>query len=106
MLSFFPLDVLCENWDVIESVSEGFLTYYSYMVFEGLKASLFHLISGHNVTTGRNKRMDIKGRKMQLQREILNILELATVKTTKSLRDIDPFRNSNDSTNYNLAFHL
>ena len=25
MLSFFPLDVLDENWDLIESVSEGFL---------------------------------------------------------------------------------
>ena len=27
MLSFFPLDVLDEIWEVIESVSEGFLTY-------------------------------------------------------------------------------
>ena len=27
MLSFFPLDVLDKIWDVIESVSEGFLTY-------------------------------------------------------------------------------
>ena len=27
-LSFFPLDVLDEMWDVIESVSEGFLTYF------------------------------------------------------------------------------
>ena len=27
MLSFFPLDVLDEVWDLIESVSEGFLTY-------------------------------------------------------------------------------
>ena len=27
MLSFFPLDVLDEIWDVIETVSEGFLTY-------------------------------------------------------------------------------
>ena len=27
MLSIFPLDVLDEMWDVIESVSEGFLTY-------------------------------------------------------------------------------
>ena len=27
MLSFFPLDVLDETWDVIDSVSEGFLTY-------------------------------------------------------------------------------
>ena len=33
MLSFFPLDVLDENWDVIESVSEGFLTYSSSCLF-------------------------------------------------------------------------
>ena len=25
--SFFPLDVLDEIWDLIESISEGFLTY-------------------------------------------------------------------------------
>ena len=28
VLSFFPLDVLDGIWDVIESVSEGFLTYF------------------------------------------------------------------------------
>ena len=33
MLSFFPLDVLDEIWDLIESVSEGFLT-YSHFYFE------------------------------------------------------------------------
>ena len=27
MLSFFPLDVMDEIWDLTESVSEGFLTY-------------------------------------------------------------------------------
>ena len=27
VLSFFPLDVLDEIWDLIETVSEGFLTY-------------------------------------------------------------------------------
>ena len=27
VLPFFPLDVLGEIWDLIESVSEGFLTY-------------------------------------------------------------------------------
>ena len=27
VLSFFPLDVLDEIWDLTESVSEGFLTY-------------------------------------------------------------------------------
>ena len=30
MLSFFPLDVLDEIWDLIESVSGGFLTYSKY----------------------------------------------------------------------------
>ena len=30
VLSFFPLDVLDEIWDLIESVSEGFLTYSFY----------------------------------------------------------------------------
>ena len=28
VLSFFPLDVVDGIWDLIESVSEGFLTYY------------------------------------------------------------------------------
>ena len=33
VLSFFPLDVLDEIWDLIESVSEGFLTYsFRYLV--------------------------------------------------------------------------
>ena len=32
MLSFFPLDVLDEIWDVAESVSEGFLTYSNFRI--------------------------------------------------------------------------
>ena len=28
VLSFYPLDGLDEIWDLIESVSEGFLTYF------------------------------------------------------------------------------
>ena len=36
VLSFFPLDVLGEIWDLIESVSEGFLTYsYTANVIKG-----------------------------------------------------------------------
>ena len=31
VLSFFPLDVLDETWDLIESVSEGFFTYSLYL---------------------------------------------------------------------------
>ena len=33
VLPFFPLDVLDEIWDLIESVSEGFLTYSSMWCF-------------------------------------------------------------------------
>ena len=33
VLSFFPLDVLDEIWDLIESVSEGFLTYSFIYIF-------------------------------------------------------------------------
>ena len=41
VLSFFPLDVLDEIWDLIESVSEGFLTYsFRYQPFH-LKNQLF-----------------------------------------------------------------
>ena len=39
VLSFFPLDVLDGIWDLIESVSEGFLT-YSY-----LKRIVYHLLN-------------------------------------------------------------
>ena len=44
VLSFFPLDVLDEIWDLIESVSEGFLT-YSWYVASGARVlpSLFKL---------------------------------------------------------------
>ena len=40
VLSFFPLDVLDEIWDLIESVSEGFLTYSSIIVFFSFILSL------------------------------------------------------------------
>ena len=36
VLSFFPLDVLDEIWDLIESVSEGFLTYFFGLVDHAL----------------------------------------------------------------------
>ena len=38
----FPLDVLDKIWDVIESVSEGFLT-YSYRKFDFECISIIHL---------------------------------------------------------------
>ena len=40
VLSFFPLDVLDEILDLIESVSEGFLT-YSYITFQWFNIGLF-----------------------------------------------------------------
>ena len=46
MLSFFPLDVLDEIWDLIESVSEGFLTYS--IMYDDPNGSLFISILLHN----------------------------------------------------------
>ena len=52
VLSFFPLDVLDEIWDLIESVSEGFLT-YSFLSVGGMQyADNFYsilLMSGYNL---------------------------------------------------------
>ena len=45
LLSFFPLDVLDEIWDLIESVSAGFLTY-----------SCKHLCTKSTVTSSFNGR--------------------------------------------------
>ena len=42
MLSFFPLDVLDGIWDLIESVSDGFLT-YSFIISHHV---IVHLLSG------------------------------------------------------------
>ena len=41
VLSFFPLDVLDGIWDLIESVSEGFLTYSYNMTID-----FFHVKGG------------------------------------------------------------
>ena len=43
MLSFFPLDVLDEIWDLIEPVSEGFLTYSSILPFGAISLVFFVL---------------------------------------------------------------
>ena len=43
MLSFFPPDVLDGIWDLIESVSEGFLTYSYLRVYVCFFLSFFHL---------------------------------------------------------------
>ena len=42
LVSFFPLDVLDEIWDIIESVSEGFLT-YSFMINRILHSWSFYM---------------------------------------------------------------
>ena len=47
VLSFFPLDVLDEIWDLIESVSEGFLTYssISYIIYiKNIKSDILYKI--------------------------------------------------------------
>ena len=43
VLSFFPLDVLDEIWDLIESVSEGFLTYSFIVAYEQSLSVAFDL---------------------------------------------------------------
>ena len=47
VLSFFPLDVLDEIWDVSESVSEGFLTFSFKREFD--KASLCQLMLAEGI---------------------------------------------------------
>ena len=43
VLSFYRLDVLDGIWDVIESVSEGFLTYsFTSAKFQKLLSKLYH----------------------------------------------------------------
>ena len=42
VLSFSPLDVLDEIWDLIESVSEGFLTYSCFIASEVTALSYIH----------------------------------------------------------------
>ena len=50
VLSLFPLDVLYEIWDLIESVSEGFLTYSFkfFIYFTDFKIKLVHFLSVRN----------------------------------------------------------
>ena len=58
VLSFFPLDVLDEIWDLIESVSEGFLTYsyvsYSY-IYLRLQRFLSSVLTGFTRTCGASE---------------------------------------------------
>ena len=44
VLSFFPLDVLDEIWDLIESVSEGLLTYSMIKTWLYTSNYLLHLV--------------------------------------------------------------
>ena len=54
MLSFFQLDVLDKIWDLIESISEGFLTYSFKTVH------VFESISDRLPENGRKNRNDKK----------------------------------------------
>ena len=47
VLSFFPLDVMDEIWDLIESVSEGFLTYFSSVITSLKKRKLVYMWGPH-----------------------------------------------------------
>ena len=71
VLSFFPLDVLDGIWDLIESVSEGFLTYlYNYYIGavvewletlanygegRGVKSGFSKLVTRHSVNSEVNE---------------------------------------------------
>ena len=46
VLSFFPLDVLDEIWDLIELVSEGFLTYSPLKLLGRLQPNLIYSLQG------------------------------------------------------------
>ena len=50
VLSFFPLDVLDGIWDLIESVSEGFLTYsfiWIFFVLVSIVNQIYRLLFGY-----------------------------------------------------------
>ena len=64
VLSFFPLDVLDGIWDLIESVSEGFLT-YSYCTALNPKWVMKKITTAHNA-----KQDGSKARKSSLSQQI------------------------------------
>ena len=65
VLSFFPLDVLDEIWDVIESVSEGFPT-YSYIPRKTNEAYHKVIMSKDLTLQQREERREVlKARKQQ-----------------------------------------
>ena len=76
MLSFFPVDVLDEILDVIESVSEGFLTYYcsfSYSVHFVQRSGTIlailaegHPKSGHCPRRCHSKKLLTEGRRTNI----------------------------------------
>ena len=53
VLSFYPLDVLVGIWDLIESVSEGFLTYSNTKVPVS-ESALKHRLTGLMIFSGTN----------------------------------------------------
>ena len=55
VLSFFPLDVLDEIWDLIESVSEGFLTYSFENEKSGTNSHIFHNATSFGVSVNEDQ---------------------------------------------------
>ena len=47
VLSFFPQDVLDEIWDLIESVSEGFPTYFYWLSVRGKDVLVLKVLATH-----------------------------------------------------------
>ena len=73
VLSFFPLDVLDEIWDLVESVSEGFLTYSCFIAItpSHLTINRTSVLRHHNsnfipFSTGRDSFPKSLSRSMEL----------------------------------------
>ena len=45
VLSFFPLDVLDEIWDLIKSVSEGFFTYFYTWLYVTFRVTSVYMLN-------------------------------------------------------------
>ena len=73
MLSFFPLDVLDEIWDLLQSVSEGFLTYSCTFNTKG-RYSFEHCLRENDVVPAEERQKKKKEKKKK------NYLKLNTVK--------------------------
>ena len=59
VLSFFPLDVLDEIWDLIESVSEGFFTYSYLSIYKIYRREVIFALVMHSEKSWRTYLSDV-----------------------------------------------